>query len=260
METNTTGTASGSSARERRITVVTGAGTGIGRATARTLAGEGAHVLAVGRRPEPLRETADGHDGVQALAADVTCAEGRTQIAHAVRERGGGLDVLVNNAGIVRSSRLGTCTEDDLTAQLATNLTAPVLLTQALLAPLRAARGVVVNISAALGQRGWPGASVYAASKAGLDTLTRSWAVELAAEGVRVVGVAPGATETPIGEHQGLSREQREEVRRWQLAATPAGRVGRPEEVARMVTQLAAPAQEFVTGAVVPVDGGAMVR
>ncbi|WP_016907996.1 SDR family NAD(P)-dependent oxidoreductase [Streptomyces xiaopingdaonensis] len=260
MDTDTTVMAGGSSARERRVTVVTGAGTGIGRATARTFAGEGAHVLAVGRRPESLRETADGHDRIRPLPADVTCEEGRTRIAHAVRERGGRLDVLVNNAGIVRSGRLGTYTEDDLTTQLATNLTAPVLLTQALLAPLRAARGVVVNIGTALGQRGWPGSSAYAASKAGLDALTRSWAVELAAEGVRVVGVAPGAIETPIGEHQGLSRERREEVRRWQLAATPAGRLGRPDEVARVVAQLAAPAQGFVTGAVVPVDGGAMVR
>ena len=88
MDTNTTAMAGGSSARERRVTVVTGAGTGIGRATARTFAGEGAHVLAVGRRPGPLRETADGDDRVRPLPADVTCEEGRTRIADAVRERG----------------------------------------------------------------------------------------------------------------------------------------------------------------------------
>lgn len=242
-----------------RVVAVTGAGTGIGRATARAFAAEGACVVAVGRRGAPLAETAAGHPGIAPLAADVTAEDGPRRVADAVREAYGRLDVLVNNAAIVRGGPLRTVAREDVTAQLATNLVAPVLLTQAALPLLEAAGGVVVNVSTAVGQRAWPGSAVYAATKAALELLTRSWAVELAPHGVRVVAVAPGAIDTPIGEHQGLTAEQRDAVRRWQLAHTPLGRIGRPGEVAWAITQLAAPEAAFVTGAVLAVDGGAVV-
>ncbi|WP_030612943.1 SDR family NAD(P)-dependent oxidoreductase [Streptomyces sclerotialus] len=242
-----------------RVVVVTGAGTGIGRATARAFAAAGARVVAVGRRPEPLAEAAAGSPGITPYAADITADGAADRIADHVAGTYGRLDVLVNNAGIVRSGALGSFTAESIGPQLATNLVAPVLLTQAALPHLERAGGVVVNISTAVGQRAWPGNAVYAASKAGLDTLTRSWAVELAPRGVRVVGVAPGAVETPIGEHQGLSADRLAAVRAWQLAHTPLGRLGRPEEVAAAVLRLAAPEAAFVTGAILPVDGGAMV-
>ncbi|GAA0478112.1 SDR family oxidoreductase [Streptomyces olivaceiscleroticus] len=242
-----------------RVVVVTGAGTGIGRATARAFAAAGARVVAVGRRPEPLAEAAAGHSAITPYAADITADGAAERIAaHAVATYGR-LDVLVNNAGIVRSGALGTCTKESIGPQLATNLVAPVLLTRAALPHLERAGGVVVNISTSVGQRAWPGNAVYAASKAGLDTLTRSWAVELAPRGIRVVGVAPGAVETPIGAHQGLSAERLAAVRAWQIDHTPLGRLGRPEEVAHAVLRLASPESAFVTGAILPVDGGAVV-
>ncbi|MEV8227145.1 SDR family oxidoreductase [Streptomyces sp. NPDC079167] len=242
-----------------RIVAVTGAGTGIGRATARAFAAEGAHVVAIGRRVEPLEETAAGHDRITPLAADITADGEPDRILRTVLEMHGRLDVLVNNAGIVRSGTLGTLTPEMITTQLATNLVAPILLTQAALPLLTKSGGVVVNVSTSVGQRAWPGSSVYAATKTALELLTRSWAVELARRGIRVVAVAPGAIDTPIGEHQGLTPERMAAVREWQLAHTPLGRVGRPEEVAWAVTQLAAPAAAFVTGVVLPVDGGAVV-
>ncbi|MFK8912707.1 SDR family NAD(P)-dependent oxidoreductase, partial [Streptomyces sp. YS-3] len=125
--------------------------------------------------------------------------------------------------------------------------------------PLEASGGVIVNISTSVGQRGWPGNSFYAATKAALEALTRGWAVELAPRGVRVVAVAPGAIETPIGEHQGLTPERLAALRAWQRAHTPLGRIGRPEEVARTITHLASPAASFITGVILPVDGGAVV-
>ncbi|MFF9087444.1 SDR family NAD(P)-dependent oxidoreductase [Streptomyces sp. NPDC014991] len=242
-----------------RIVAVTGAGTGIGRATARAFAAEGAHVVAIGRRSEPLGDTAAGHDRITPLSVDITAEDGPEQIVRAVSETYGRLDVLVNNAGIVRSGALGTLTPQLIAPQIATNLVAPILLTQAMLPLLEASGGVIVNVSTSVGQRAWTGNSVYAATKTALELLTRSWAVELAPRRIRVVAVAPGAIDTPIGEHQGLTPERMAAVREWQLAHTPLARIGRPEEVAWAITQLAAPAASFVTGVVLPVDGGAVV-
>ena len=234
-----------------RVVVVTGGGSGIGRATARTFAARGDRVVVVGRREEPLVETGAG----EPLVADVADADG---IAAHVRERYGRLDVLVNNAAIVRGGPLGTVTTQDVHDLLATNLVAPVMLTQALL-PLMAEGAVIVNVSTAIGQRGWPNNSVYPAAKAALESLTRSWAVELAPRGIRVVAVAPGAIATPIAANQGWSPEKTADVRKWQVAHTPLGRVGEPDEVAWAIAGLAAGEAGFVTGVVLPVDGGAVV-
>ncbi|ALO07597.1 3-oxoacyl-[acyl-carrier protein] reductase [Streptomyces venezuelae] len=242
-----------------RVVVVTGAGTGIGRATARAFARQGATVVAVGRREEPLREAAEGHPGIRPFVADVTAEGAAEEIVEAAVTAHGRLDVLVNNAGISSGGPLGTLDRSVITPLLETNLVAPVLLTQAAVPALKECRGVVVNVSTAIGQRGWPANSVYPATKSALETLTRCWALELAPDGVRVVAVAPGAIETPIADHMGLSPERLAALRAWQLAHTPMGRLGRAEEVARVITSLAAPDAGFLTGTVVPVDGGALV-
>ncbi|SER94273.1 SDR family NAD(P)-dependent oxidoreductase [Actinokineospora terrae] len=239
-----------------KVVLITGAGTGIGKATARMFAAVGARVVVVGRRAWVLDEVAG--ERVRPLPADVT-GDGEPQRAvDAVVGEFGRLDVLVNNAAIVRGGALGDIQPGAIGEQFATNVTAPILLAQAAV-PVMASGGVIVNVSTAVGQRAWPGSSVYAATKAALDSLTRSWAVELAPRGIRVVAVAPGAVDTPIADHQGLSPEQRREVREWQVAHTPLGRIADPDEVAWAIVQLATPAASFVTGVVLPVDGGAVV-
>jgi NAD(P)-dependent dehydrogenase (short-subunit alcohol dehydrogenase family) len=243
----------------QRVVAVTGAGTGIGRATARAFAAAGAHVLAVGRRPTPLAETAEGHPRIVPLPADVTTSDAPGLVVRTALDQFGRLDVLVNNAGTAGGGALADLDEAAARRQLETNLLAPVRLAHAALDALAATGGVIVNVSTSIGQRAWPGGSVYAAGKAALDSLTRSWAVELAPRGIRVVAVAPGAVDTPIGVHQGLSPERRAAVRDWQVSRTPAGRVGRPEEVAWVIHRLCDPGAAFVTGVVLPVDGGAVV-
>jgi NAD(P)-dependent dehydrogenase (short-subunit alcohol dehydrogenase family) len=121
-----------------RIVAVTGAGTGIGRATARAFAAEGAHVIAIGRRAERLMETAAENDRITGLTADITAEGEPSRIVQAVLERHGRLDVLVNNVGIVRGGALGTLTPEMIETQLATNLVAPILLAQAALPFLEA--------------------------------------------------------------------------------------------------------------------------
>ncbi|AJE80585.1 short-chain dehydrogenase/reductase SDR [Streptomyces albus] len=245
--------------RGGRTVLVTGGGTGIGRATALAFAAEGAKVVVVGRRLGPLRETSAADPRITALAGDLTAEGEPERIVRRVLEAHGRLDVLVNNAAVVRGGPLGSLGAETIGPQLATNLVAPVLLTEAVLPALEASGGVIVNVSTSVGQRAWPGSSVYAATKAALESLTRSWAVELAPRGIRVVAVAPGAVETPIGDHQGLSAERQAAVRAWQVAHTPLGRIGQPAEVAWAITRLAGAEASFVTGAVLAVDGGAVV-
>ncbi|MEO3795600.1 SDR family NAD(P)-dependent oxidoreductase [Nonomuraea sp. B10E15] len=142
-----------------KVVVVAGAGTGIGRATARLFTRQGAQVVAVGRRAEPLAEAAAGNDGIHPLTADIAAEGAAEEIVCAVMESHGRLDVLVNNAGIVGGGTLGTFTRDLVEPPLATNLVAPVMLAQAALPALEVGGGVIVNVTTSVGQRGHPGST-----------------------------------------------------------------------------------------------------
>ncbi len=236
-----------------RSVIVTGGGTGIGRATARLFADAGAAVLVVGRTAERLAETAAGRPGILPLTADITEPGAPARIVAAALESFGGIDVLVNNAAITRPARLGDIDRDLAQRQLATNLVAPLFLAQEAVPHLRRG-GVIVNVTSNPSHRGWPGNSVYGGTKVALDFLTRTWALELAPRGIRVVSIAPGVTDTPVLVHAGLPEEVLAAKRDFERV--PLGRQARPEEIAWWIAGVTRPEAGYLTGAVLRVDGG----
>ncbi|MEU8826166.1 SDR family oxidoreductase [Streptomyces sp. NPDC048636] len=235
---------------------MTGAGSGIGRATATAFAEEGVRVLGVGRRADALAETAALHPGIASHPADVTADGAAEEAVRAALERWGRLDVLVNNAGVVAAMPLGEVTAARVSRLLAVNVVAPSVLAGAALPSLLVAHGAIVNVCSTFGHRPLAGAAHYGASKAALEQLTRSWALELAPEGVRVNAVAAGPTESEALAASGLPFAVIDQIKADEEARIPLGRRGDPAEVAGWILRLADPGAAWLTGQVLTVDGG----
>lgn len=241
-----------------RGVIVTGGGSGIGRATARAFAARGDAVLVVGRTESALVETAKTDDSIRVLPADLTRPDVPELIARTALAELGRIDVLVNNAAAAVHSTLADADLESADTVFRTNLLAPVFVTRSVLDALEETGGTVVNISTSgsLGRRSWPGSGLYGAAKTALDFLTRTWAVELAPRGIRVIGVAPGVVNSGIGLRMGMSAEQYAGFLDQMSDRVPAGRVGTTEDVAWWITRLTEPGAAYATGAIVPVDGG----
>jgi NAD(P)-dependent dehydrogenase (short-subunit alcohol dehydrogenase family) len=179
-----------------RTALVTGGGSGIGRAIALALASRGMDVLVVGRRPAAISQTAALCSGIRHLVADVAEPKDTPRVVHAAAAELGRLDILVNNAAILRPAPLEKIELVSAREVWETNVLGPTLLAQAALPHLVASRGAIVNVSSTFGTKPAPQISQYGASKAALEQLTISWALELADRGVRVNAVAPGPTQS----------------------------------------------------------------
>ncbi|MFF6979417.1 3-oxoacyl-ACP reductase FabG [Streptomyces sp. NPDC008343] len=228
-----------------RSVLITGGNRGIGLAIARHLAKAGDRVAVTYRSGEPP-------EGLLAVRCDITDTGHVDAAFKEVEEQHGPVEVLVANAGITKDLLLMRMGEDDFTSVLDTNLTGAFRVTKrASRGMLRAKKGRVVYISSAVALRGESGQANYAASKAGLVGFARSMARELGSRGITFNVVAPGLTETSMS--QQLSDEQLENLK----SQIPLGRLARPEEIAATVAFLASEQASYITGAVVPVDGGA---
>ena len=237
-----------------RVAFVTGASRGIGKAIALRLAAEGAAVAACARADHaaPVADEIVAAGGAaRALGVDVTDAGSLKEAVRATLERFERIDILVNNAGIVRDQLLMRMKPEEWDAVIATNLTAAFTCTQAVLRPmLKQRRGRVISVGSVVGQSGNPGQANYAASKAGLIGFSKALAREVAARGITVNVVAPGFIETDMTARlDGAARDA--------LAGQiPAGRLGRPEDVAAAVAFLASDEASYITGQIVGVNGG----
>lgn len=234
------------------VALVTGGGSGIGRATAQRLAADGYRLTVGGRREEAVAETARllGTDMCLALVCDVTDAGSIQRMVGATVERYGRLDVVINNAGISRTADLADVTMNEWREVMATDVESIVLVTQAALPHLIIARGSVVNVASVAGLGGDVGMTSYNAAKGAVVNLTRSMALELGPRGIRVNAVAPSLTLTDATVDISPS-EVSEFVRR-----IPLGRAADPTEVADVIAFLAGHDARFVNGVILPVDGG----
>ena len=243
-----------------KVVLITGATSGIGKATALKFAAAGANVAAVGRNQEALASLSNqlqAHDGRHLmLQADLSREADVDRIVSQTGEHLGGLDVLVNAAGHISSGTVENTTMAAWDAMLNINLRAVFLLMQKATPMLIESRGNIVNVSSVTGLRAFPGVLAYCVSKAGADQLTRCAALELAAKGVRVNAVNPGVVVTEIHRRGGMDDEQYTAFLEHSKDTHPLGRVGDASEVADLISFLASSRASWITGATYSIDGG----
>ena len=243
---------------EDKISLVTGASRGIGRATAVALAARGARVALGGRDEDALAETArqvnEAGGEARVISLDVTSDEAVTAAVRCILDAWGRIDHLVNNAGMTRDGLLMRARPTDWHAVIDTNLGGTIRVSRAILRPMLKARGGrIVNVSSVIGEMGNSGQTIYAASKAGIIGLTKSLAREVASRAITVNCVAPGFIDTDMT--RSMSGEARDDL----LARIPLGRVGTAADIADGICFLLSDAAAYITGAVLRINGGMLM-
>jgi NAD(P)-dependent dehydrogenase (short-subunit alcohol dehydrogenase family) len=244
-----------------KVTIVTGGGSGIGRAIALALAAEGAKVAVVGRRREPLEGVAKevsqvGGEAV-AVATDATREPETRRAAEETEKAFGRIDVLVNNAGALSVSTADTISEEEWDRVVATNLKGPFLMSRAVLPAMRrAGGGSIINIGSVLGLVAMRDRAAYCASKGGVTLLTKVMALDHARENIRVNCICPAIVETDLIRDLFSKTEEGRKARDARMSTLPLGRFGEPADIAGLAVFLASNESSWMTGVAIPVDGG----
>ena len=234
-----------------RYALISGGGSGIGKAIASSFVSEGAHVLICGRTISTLEETANEMN-LLFHEVDVSNSDSIKDLADFIIKEGwGSLDILVNNAGIFKNNSVETCTEAEWDNVIDTNLKGTYLMSNAFI-PMMSKGSSILNISSNLGLRALDNAAAYCAAKAGVVNLTRSMALDLAKR-IRVNCICPGIVETPMV----TNRVNKDSIEYDNLSKIPAlKRLGKPEEIASMALHLCSSDAKWTTGSIITVDGG----
>lgn len=241
----------------QKAALITGAGTGIGAATAQALARDGYRVFLLGRRREMLEKTADGIPGAEIAPCDLAQASEVEALASRLLDLPVDWRVLVNNAGVFERAGTPQGTDELWSRQFEINLLGPVRLVRAFWPRFtRQMGGSIVNVSSTLGLNPTADTAAYAAVKAGMVSWTKSLALEGGPHGIRVNCVCPGLVDTPIHSFHFLHGEEKESSLKKMASLQPLGRVGRPEEIAESIAFLAGERSSWTTGAILSVDGG----
>jgi NAD(P)-dependent dehydrogenase (short-subunit alcohol dehydrogenase family) len=244
-----------------KVALITGGGTGIGRACAVRFAAEGAKVAVAGRRKELLAGAVNEISGADGEAIAIPCDVSRTEeVEHAVRsvvERFGRLNVVVNNAGAMTPGTAEQTTDAHFDLMISANLKSAFLVSRAALGPMRAAGGgSIINIGSILGLVGMKNRVAYAAAKGGVTLMTKCMALDHAKENIRVNCICPSLVETEIARALFAAAPDPEAAKRERLSSVPMGRAGKPEEIAALAAYLASDEAAWVTGSAISIDGG----
>ncbi len=246
---------------EGKVALITGGGTGIGRAIALAFAREGAKLAVAGRRKEKLNETIREMEKQRGEGLAIVCDVAKAKdAAHAVREtvkNFGRLNVLVNNAGVLHASTIEGIAEEEWDRLMTINLKGPFLMCRAALPEFRkAGGGAIINVGSVLGLVAMKDRAAYCASKGGVTLLTKAMALDHAHENIRSNCICPSIVETELVQGLFSASQEGKALRKARIGQIPLGRMGRPEDVAELAVFLASDESSWLTGAAIPLDGG----
>lgn len=242
---------------ENQVALVTGGGSGLGQAIAEKYARNGAKVVILGRHENTLQETAKNSDHISYVVADLTKDKDIQKVAAYLKNHFDKLNILVNNAGWCPVQPLSKMTIADYDRAFNVDVRGVVALTIAVLPLIKKAEGNIINMSSIITQHPGPGFSMYAGAKNAIEAFTKSWALELASDHVRVNAISPGAINTGIWYKTDMSKADEEKNKQGAVNATPLGKIGEPDDIANMALYLASKKGSFITGVNYLVDGGA---